>query len=349
MGSGSLVCVTEEGLYCERGGFHIDPWRPVERAIVTHAHADHARRGNVRYLTTREGRHVLQTRMGTAASIDTVDYGESVSMNGVNVSLHPAGHVLGSAQVRVAHRGETWVISGDYKVVSDQTCAPFESLECDTFVTECTFGLPIYRWTQQSVLCEEINSWWRDNADEGRVSIIFAYALGKAQRVLAGVDPSIAPIFCHGAVERVNADYRKSGIALPKTEYAGRGDAKRDWQGALVVATPSALGTRWMRKFGQAATAFASGWMLIRGTRRRRSVERGFVMSDHADWTGLLGAIEATGAERILATHGQTGPMCRFLRERGFDADTLQTEYIGERDDVEIDTVENTEPGESEA
>ncbi|MCA9108942.1 MAG: DNA ligase-associated DEXH box helicase, partial [Planctomycetaceae bacterium] len=192
-------------------------------------------------------------------------------------------------------------------------------------------------------LFADMNSWWRMNAERGRVSIVFAYALGKAQRILAGIDPSIAPIYCHGAVERVNADYRNTDIALPKTKYAGRGGAKQDWKGALVIAPPSSLGTPWMRKFGQPATAFASGWMLIRGTRRRRAVERGFIMSDHADWLGLLGAIDATGAERILATHGQTGPMCRFLRDRGIDADSLQTEYVGERDDSEIDSADEAD------
>jgi len=344
----SLICVTDEGLYCDRGGFYIDPWRPVDRAVITHAHSDHARRGNRCYLTCHDGRQVLQTRMGSGSVIDAVSYGECVSMNGVNVSLHPAGHVLGSAQVRVEYRGETWVISGDYKVVPDQTCAAFEPVRCHTFVTECTFGLPVYRWTPQAELFEEVNSWWRNNAAQGCVSIVFAYSFGKAQRVLAGVDPSIAPIYCHGAVERVNADYRNSGIILPETKYAGRGDTTRDWQGALVIAPPSALGAPWMRKFGRTATAFASGWMLIRGTRRRRSVERGFVMSDHADWPGLLGAIEATGAERVLATHGQTGPMCRFLRERGIDADSLQTAYVGERDDAEIDAADEADSAEDD-
>ncbi|REK18150.1 MAG: ligase-associated DNA damage response exonuclease [Planctomycetota bacterium] len=339
--STSLISTTDRGLYCERGGFYIDPWRPVQRAVITHAHADHARRGNGRYLTSRDGLEVLQRRMGTSAAIGTVAYGEVVSLNGVKVSLHPAGHVLGSAQVRVEHRGETWVVSGDYKVVREQTCAAFEPVRCHTFITECTFGLPIYRWKPQDELFSELNSWWRQNVEQGRPSIVFAYALGKAQRVLVGVDATLAPIYCHGAVERVNADYRKSGVALPHTEYAGRGNSKRDWQGALVVAPPSALGTPWMRKFGQAATAFASGWMLIRGTRRRRSVERGFVVSDHADWKGLLTAIEATGAERILATHGQTGPLCRYLQERGLEADSLQTEYVGERDDTEIDAAED--------
>lgn len=344
----SLITVTAEGLYCERGDFHIDPWRPVKRAVITHAHADHARRGHGRYLTTHTGRHVLQTRMGTDALVETVGYGEAVDHNGVRISLHPAGHVLGSAQVRVESRGDVWVISGDYKIIPDRTCQAFEPVRCGTFVTECTFGLPIYRWLGQDRLFNEINAWWRRNRDEGRASIVFAYALGKAQRVLAGVDPGIAPIYCHGAVERVNTDYRETGIPLPATDYAGRGSKRRNWDGALIVAPPSAMGTPWMRKFGNAATAFASGWMLMRGTRRRRAVDRGFVLSDHADWPGLLSAIEATGADRILATHGQTGPMVRYLSEQGLDAAALETEYVGERDDLDVDA-DKEEAGEDSA
>ncbi len=278
--------------------------------------------------------------MGADANVETVAYGEDILINGVKVSFHPAGHVLGSAQIRVESRGEVWVVSGDYKVTPDRTCQPFEPIFCHTFITECTFGLPIYRWTPQDELFADINAWWRNNKENGRVSVVFAYSLGKAQRVLAGVDASIGPIFCHGAVERVNADYRNTGVDLPDTSYAGRGNEKRDWNGALVVAPPSAMGSTWMKKFGRASTAFASGWMLIRGSRRRRSVERGFVMSDHADWPGLMGAIEATGADRVLATHGQTGPMVRFLCERGLDAEPLRTEFVGERDDMEIDAVQ---------
>ncbi len=333
----NLITITSEGLYCEAGGFHIDPWRPVPRALITHAHSDHARRDCGMYLTTQEGRHVLQSRMGPTADIQTVKYGQQLNLNGVNVSFHPAGHVLGSAQIRVEFHGEVWVISGDYKVAPDSTCTPFEPVKCHTFITECTFGLPIYRWPDQALVFEDVNRWWRTNRDAGRVSVVFAYALGKAQRVLAGLDPSIAPILCHGAVERVNADYRRTGIDLPETMYAGTGTAKRDWDGALVVAPPSSSGTPWMRKFGKVSTAFVSGWMRIRGTRRRRAVDRGFVLSDHADWPGLVTAIRETGAERILATHGRTGPMVRWLCESGYDARSLHTEYVGERDDIEVD------------
>lgn len=312
----------------------MDPWRPVKQAIITHAHADHARRGNDCYVTAMDGQHVLRTRMGEGATIDTLAYGETRYFGDVAVSLHPAGHVLGSAQVRVEHRGETWVVSGDYNVVAGSTCTPFEPIPCDVFVTESTFGLPIYRWPDESEIFTQINEWWRQNHDEGRASLLFAYALGKAQRVIAGVDPTIGPIYCHGAVERQNAAYRATGIELPTTEYTGDTDSqrksKRDWSGALIIAPPSAMSSVWSRRFGNASTAFASGWMRIRGRRRRRSVDRGFVLSDHSDWPGLLYAISQTGANRVLATHGNSGPLVTWLRENEYDAASLRTEFLGE-------------------
>jgi putative mRNA 3-end processing factor len=247
---------------------------------------------------------------------------------------------LGSAQIRVEHAGEVWVVSGDYKITPDDTCAAFEPVRCHTFITECTFGLPVYRWQLQTDIFESLNAWWRTNRDEGRASLVFAYSLGKAQRVLAGVDAAIGPIYCHGAVERMNDSYRASGVALPPTQYAGRGESKRDWAGALILAPPSALASPWLRKFGAISTAFASGWMRIRGNRRRRSVDRGFALSDHADWPGLIAAIRETGAQRVLATHGRTSAMVRWLQEQGIDAAPLETEYVGERDDLEVDSTD---------
>jgi putative mRNA 3-end processing factor len=335
-----LVITTADGLYCERGDFYIDPWQPVQRAVITHAHSDHARWGCGRYLTSHDGRRVLQSRMGETAIIDSIAYGETVDHHGVKVSLHPAGHILGSSQIRVEYAGEVWVVSGDYKVAPDSTCQAFESIPCNTFVTECTFGLPIYRWRPEEEIVADVNAWWRKNSDDRRASVIFAYALGKAQRIIARLDASIGPIYCHGAVERVNNDYRATGIRLPETQYAGRGDTKRDWASSIIVSPPSAIASPWLRKFGPSATAFASGWMRIRGARRRRSVERGFVLSDHADWTGLTSAICATGADRVLATHGRTTAMVRWLREQGINAAPLATEFVGESDDVEVDAVE---------
>lgn len=325
---------TDRGLYCEAGDFHIDPWLPVERAIITHAHGDHARWGSQHYLAARAGERVLRTRLGPQASITTVDYGERVTFNDVRVSLHPAGHILGSAQVRVEHRGEVWVASGDYKTEPDETCAPFELVRCHTFITESTFGLPIYRWMPQRDAFDAMHAWWRTNADDGRASVIFAYALGKAQRLLNGLrhDPQGA-VYTHGAVERLNADYRESGVALLDTTRASTMPRHHDWSGALIVAPPSAAGSLWLRRFGEASTAFASGWMSIRGMRRRRTVDRGFALSDHVDWPSLLETIRGTGAERVLVTHGYRESLVRWLTERGFDARMVASAWKGELDD----------------
>ena len=340
MDTSTLLKPTEHGLYCEVGDFHVDPWRPVPRAVITHAHADHACWGCGRYLGSTEGKGVLRVRMGVEATIDSLDYGENVDVGGVKVSLHPAGHILGSSQIRLEHKGEVWVVSGDYKVEPDATCTPFEPVRCHTFVTESTFGLPIYRWPSQSSVFEAINAWWRGNSESGKASLLLAYALGKSQRLLSGLDPSIGPIYTHGAVEKLNRAYREGGVALPPTSYAGAAIKGKSWAGSMIVAPPSAQGTPWARKFGPVSYALASGWMTIRGTRRRKAVDRGFVLSDHVDWPGLLGAIEATGASRVLVTHGYTSVVVRYLREKGVDADVVATRYEGERDDKEVETEE---------
>ncbi|MET1080898.1 MAG: ligase-associated DNA damage response exonuclease [Pseudomonas sp.] len=330
-----LVIARPEGLYCPPGDFYIDPWRPVERAVITHAHGDHARTGNGHYLAATPGAGILRARLGAELRLQTLAYGERLDHHGVTLSFHPAGHVLGSAQVRLEYRGEVWVASGDYKVEPDGTCAPFEPVRCHTFITESTFGLPIYRWPAQARVFADIDQWWRANAAAGRASVLFAYAFGKAQRILHGIDASIGPILAHGAVEPLNRVYREGGIHLPDTTYVGelqKNDPRL--RQALVIAPPSAGGSSWMRRFGDYSDAFASGWMLLRGTRRRRGVDRGFVLSDHADWPGLLWAIEQTGAERVMVTHGQVNVLVRHLRENGLDAQGFQTEYGDEDDDA---------------
>lgn len=326
-----LVVARDEGLYCPPGDFFIDPWRAVDRAVITHAHGDHARPGSARYLAARPAEHVLRTRLG-AVDLQTLDYGADVTLNGVRVSLHPAGHVLGSAQVRLAHAGEVWVVSGDYKVQADATCAPFEPVRCDTFVTESTFGLPIYRWRDSAEVFADIGAWWRANAEAGRASVLYCYAFGKAQRILAGVDASIGPIVCHGAVEALNRAYRASGVALPETTLVSDVTDRALLKRALVLAPPSAAGTPWLKRFGDHGDAFASGWMQLRGARRRRALDRGFVLSDHADWPGLQDAIAATGASRVYVTHGYVAVMVRWLGERGLDARAFATEYGDEED-----------------
>jgi putative mRNA 3-end processing factor len=324
-----LIVARPEGLYCPPGDFYLDPWRPVERAVITHAHGDHARGGMGHYLAAAPGEGVLRTRLGAEVPLQTLAYGERLDHNGVSLSFHPAGHVLGSAQVRLEYRGEVWVASGDYKVEPDATCAPFEPVRCHTFITESTFGLPIYRWPQQARVFREVNDWWRANAAAGRCSVLFCYAFGKAQRLLHGLDESIGPLVAHGAVEPLNRVYRAAGVGLPETLYAG--ELKKNdplLRRAIVLAPPSAAGSSWMRRFGDYSDGFASGWMMLRGTRRRRGVDRGFVLSDHADWPGLLWAIEQTGAERVMVTHGSVAVLVRYLREqRGLDAQGFATEY----------------------
>ncbi len=328
-----LVIARPEGLYCPPGDFYIDPWRPVERAVITHAHGDHARTGNQRYLAAAPGEGILRSRLGQDINLQTLPYGERLNHHGVTLSFHPAGHVLGSAQVRLEYGGEVWVASGDYKVEADGTCTPFEPVACHTFITESTFGLPIYRWQPQSEIFAGIDDWWRANAAAGRASVLFAYSFGKAQRILHGIDASIGPILVHGAVEPLNQVYRAGGVRIPETLYAGD-IAKNDplLRQALIIAPPSASNSTWMRRFGEYSDAFASGWMLLRGTRRRRGVDRGFVLSDHADWPGLLWAVEQTGAERVMVTHGQVNVLVRHLREQGLDARGFETEYGAEED-----------------
>jgi putative mRNA 3-end processing factor len=339
--SGDLVVARPEGLYCPPGDFYIDPWRPVDRAVITHAHSDHARVGHGHYLAHADSEGTLRTRLGEI-TLQTLAYGETIVHHGVRVSLHPAGHVLGSAQVRLEHGGQVWVASGDYYVAGDRadprednaTCTPFEPVRCHCFITESTFGLPIYRWDPQQEVFDDINRWWRRNAEEGRTSVLYAYAFGKAQRVLSGLDASIGPIVCHGAVEPLNRVYREGGIALPRTQLVSETD-KMEMKRALVLAPPSAAGSTWTRRFGDYSDAFASGWMLLRGARRRRGVDRGFVLSDHADWPGLLGAIRATEASQVIVTHGSIPVMVRWLRQIGLDAKAFETEFGDEDDSAE--------------
>jgi putative mRNA 3-end processing factor len=333
-----LVVSRPEGLYCPPGDFYLDPWRPVDRAVITHGHSDHARYGHAHYLAAAEGATVLRTRLGDV-ELTTLPYGEAVAHNGVRVSFHPAGHVLGSAQVRLEHAGRVWVVSGDYYVAGERedprehntTCAPFEPVRCDCFITESTFGLPIYRWAPQKSIFASIDAWWRANAEAGRASILLGYSLGKAQRILQGVDSSIGPIVVHGAVDTVNRAYRAAGVPLPPT-YSVTEIEPALLAKCLVVAPPSAQRSPWLRRFGDYSDAFASGWMQVRGTRRRRAVDRGFVLSDHADWPGLQRAIAATGAARVIVTHGFEAVMVRWLAEQGIDAGAFATEF-GDRDD----------------
>lgn len=340
-----LIVLRPQGLYCPMGDFYIDPWRPVERAVVTHAHADHARRGHSHYLAHFASEGILRTRLGADISLQTLDYGQTIEWQGVKVSLHPAGHVLGSAQVRVEYGGQVWVASGDYKLDPDPTCVPFEPVRCDVFITESTFGLPIYRWPSAEALFTDMNQWWASNAQANRPSVVFAYAFGKAQRILTGIHPDIGPIVVHGAVEPLNQSYREQNIPIPATHRVTELKAT-DLSQSLVIAPPSAAGSTWLRRFKNHSDAFASGWMQVRGSRRRRGVDRGFILSDHADWPSLQRAIHATGAKRVIVTHGSVDIMVRWLNEQGLQAECFKTEYGGDDDDG-VPDVADGEKGEA--
>lgn len=340
----ALLIPRPQGVYCPAGDFYVDPWRPVERAVLTHAHADHARFGSRSYLCAEEGLGLARQRVGADARVETLRYGQTIEIGAARVSLHPAGHVLGSAQIRIEHRGEVWVASGDYKVAPDPTCAPFEPVRCDVFLTESTFALPVYRWEEPARIFARIDRWRTANQAEGRTSVLFGYALGKAGRILASVDASLGPILVHGAIARFVEPYRAAGVRLPEVLPADETHAKLHRGRALVVAPPSARGSPWLRKFGPVSQAMASGWMQVRGTRRRQGLDAGFALSDHADWPGLLQAIEASGAPRVLVTHGACDPLVRWLREHGREASAWRTEWAGE-DGAEADGAEGGDEG----
>jgi putative mRNA 3-end processing factor len=337
-----LLKRTDRGLFCEQGDFYIDPWRPVDMAVITHAHSDHARPGSRVYLAEASGADILRHRLGPEARVETLMYGESSVRNGVKISLHPAGHILGSAQVRLEYGGEVWVVSGDYKVENDGIIPPLEPIRCHTFVTECTFGLPIYQWQAQGRVFEEINGWWRENQARGWTSVLFCYSLGKAQRLLCGLDASLGPIMVHGAVAPYVPAYEAAGVQFPPFGKADSELVRKAEPRGFVLAPTSAMNSPWLRKLGEVSTGFASGWMQIRGARRRRSLDRGFVLSDHADWPGLLGAIKATGAENVWVTHGYTGVMARWLNEHGYRAEEVETQFRAEMEEVE--EAENPNP-----
>ncbi|WP_147124387.1 ligase-associated DNA damage response exonuclease [Shimia ponticola] len=324
-----VLTFTDRGIYCAAGDFYVDPWKSVDRALITHGHADHARWGMGSYLATEQAAPVMRMRLGDI-QLDTIRYGEVRQIGSASVSFHPAGHVPGSAQIRIDVGGEVWVVSGDYKVVSDGLSEPFEPVKCHAFISECTFGLPVFTWDSPKDVAAKLNTWWAIAAAEGKTAIVGAYSLGKAQRILSSCDPSIGPILTHAAIENTNEVLRGQGYSLPDTVRVTAETDRKAYRGALVVAPPSALGSAWARKFGATTTAFASGWMALRGVRRRRAADRGFVMSDHADWPGLNSAIAETGAERIFVTHGYTSVFRKWLESQGYDAKIVETDYDGE-------------------
>ena len=336
----ALVEFRKEGFYVPAADVFIDPWRRVKTAIVTHGHSDHSRWGMSQYICSTLSEPIIRHRLGKI-NLTSYDYGKEWKIKGVKFTLFPAGHIVGSAQVRIEHKGEIWVISGDYKVEDDGISGTFEPVKCHTFVSECTFGLPVYTWLEQEDVFRDINQWWAANRENKVTSILTGYSLGKAQRLLAGLNPEIGPIYTHGAIETMTEIIRSLDVPLPPTKYITDDIDKKAMEGSLVLAPPSATGSSWMKRFGQVSIAAASGWMQVRGTRRRRSVDRGFVLSDHADWQGLNQAIKATGAERVYVTHGYTHVFSKWLSSQGYDAGIVETEF-GEEEQADKKTTEGS-------
>ena len=334
-----LLIFDDKGIYCARANVYLDPWRPVANALITHGHGDHAYAGHKNYVTHHLNVPIIKHRLG-AINVSGKGWGETFTINGVTFSFHPAGHIVGSSQVRVEYRGEIWVFSGDYKTEDDGISTPYEAVKCHTFITECTFGLPAFNWLPQQEVMNDINAWWAQNKAEGRTSILFGYALGKAQRLLKHLDTGIGKIYTHGAVENMTRVLRGM-VDLPATTLITPSSKKEEISGNLVLAPPSAHGSPWTRKMAPFVTGAASGWMAFRGARRRRAIDRGFVLSDHCDWKGLLESIKVTGAGKIISTHGYSEIFSAYLREEGYDARTAKTQYEGEA--VEMDAAGDAE------
>ena len=321
-----LLQLTDKGLFCALGDFYIDPWKKVDKAVITHAHGDHAHWGMGEYIAVHESEHILRKRIGDV-KISTFAYGEVFPMGEVQVSFHPAGHILGSSQVRIQYQDEVWVFTGDFKRDPDLTCAPFEVVPCDVFISEATFSLPVYRWPDFHKEMKEVYEWWMKNKAEGINSVLCCYALGKAQRIIAGLrELTDEPIYVHGTVDELNHCYEKTGLSWPHV-YKVPLEKNEKLKGAMILCPPSALGSSWNKRVSPKKVAFASGWMRLRGNRRRKGYERGFVISDHADWPSLIRTVKETGCQKVYFTHGNTDAIVRYLKEDGISAYDLKLPY----------------------
>ena len=321
----SLLKFTSKGIYCSQADVYLDPWKGVNKALITHGHSDHARWGSKHYITNEINVPIIKHRLGSI-SVSGKKYGESFKINGVKFSFHPAGHVPGSSQIRVEYRGEVWVFTGDYKTQKDGISSPFEPIKCNTFITECTFGLPVFQWEEPKYIHVKINDWWAKNQSGKITSLLMGYSLGKIQRLLKHIDPSIGKIYTHGATEQMTKVLRQF-IDFPETHLITRNTTKREVEGNLILAPPAVMGSAWVKKFGHLSTGYASGWMAFRGARRRRAIDHAFVLSDHADWKGLISAIKYTGCENVITTHGYTDIFAQYLCEQGWNARTEKTQY----------------------
>ncbi|MGJ1268272.1 ligase-associated DNA damage response exonuclease [Sphingobacterium spiritivorum] len=331
-----LLSVTSKGLYCKQANIYIDPWKPVDNALITHAHSDHARWGMGHYWCHPDSIPILRLRLGVENNVTGMEYGQVMSVNGVKISLHPAGHIIGSAQVRLEYQGEVWVFTGDYKWSDDGLSQPFELLKCDHFITESTFGLPVYHFPSAFDVYEDINRWWKQNQNKGLNTVLLGYSLGKAQNILKHLDTSIGEVYLHGAVANVNQALQEVGYQFPGQRILAETD-RSAIKGALIVAPPSAMDTPWIRKLRPYKIAMCSGWMQLRGARRRRGVDQGFVLSDHCDWTQLNAAVQQTGARHVYVTHGYEAVFSKWINEHtGVKASVLKTLFHDqEEEDME--------------
>jgi putative mRNA 3-end processing factor len=338
----NLIEFTQEGLYCPPADIFIDPWKAVHKAIITHAHADHARYGHDYYLAHHDSAAILRHRLGADIHLQTIAYGKKIDIHGVKVSFHPAGHIIGSSQIRLEYKGEVWVVSGDYKLENDGFCTPFEPVRCHTFITESTFGLPVYHWQPQQEVINEISNWWKQNQQAGKASLLSAYSLGKAQRILSNLNLTSGPVLLHGAIYNTHEALRASGVKLPYCPKLTADTPPNEISQSLVIAPPSAANSTWVKKLKKHSTGIASGWMGIRGMKRRRAADRGFILSDHADWQGLNEAVAMTGAERVFVTHGYTAVFSRWLTEKGIEAYEVETLYEGELAEMQTNKEEES-------
>ena len=314
----SLITYTKNGLYCPRAQVYIDPHKKVDNAMITHGHGDHAKWGHRYYVCAQSSVNILKHRLGHSISIRGMGYGASMSINGVKFSFHPAGHILGSAQIRIEYKGEIWVISGDYKLEDDGISTPFESIKCHHFITECTFGMPKYKWPDQKEIISDINGWWAHNANQDRPSVIAAYALGKAQRILYNIDNTIGPIYTFEGIEKMNAVYRIEGVNLPSTRSLNRKSKITNLKKALVVVPPRMLKKGVKNTIEDCSIGVASGWMIDENRIIEKGGDEGFVLSDHCDWDGLNTAIKETGATHVYTMHGYTESFTEWLNDQGY-------------------------------
>lgn len=331
-----IIRFTNKGIYCIPGKFYLDPWYPVENAIISHGHADHAKWGMKHYLCHNDSKAILKHRIGQDISIESLPYIKHVTINGVNVSFHPAGHIIGSAQIRLEYKGKVVVFSGDYKVKDDFLTDAFEPVKCHEFITESTFGLPIYNWQPEEVLKKKMHEWVHKNQSINRTSVFIGYSLGKAQRIMNMME-GVSELYVHSAIKNLNDAMASSGIKLPETIRWTADMDKKALQNKIVIVPPALLGSNMIKKIPNAATAICSGWMQIRGNRRWQAVDAGFPISDHADWNGLISAVKATEAEKVYVTHGSQATFSKYLNEIGIPSEEVKTEYGSGEDDQTSD------------